>query len=479
MKRMLMPAIVFPDDLDPKTAKVARLIYETAAKAYQDLQEELDRDPRLTNDRIATGVRGMGNVIAYVDNPAARTGAIATLIDNYNWTFALPGTPGPGGVVPDLSIAGGWSDLGTDVVLTTNTDQVGIGTQAPAASLDIVNVNNTSDVIVQVKVKSGQTGLTFSILSTNGRNLARFNHLGQLFLGNFTDATTDTIIGMGGDANTAGSFGVNHAMMTWGDNIAALSGAGTTADMIGVQGARLYMYKDSGGQFDSAYGQGLSDGWVIPGDISITYSIWTGNHPSSPYLRGQWDGNGDYTNYGKIRARKSLGAGGASGTPGIELEETGTGTQVTKIRAAASLTADRTVIVPNCTGQLPIVGDDPPAVAAGAMGKVDSTGLAAAVGATNLTNGALAGLYEVSYHLVVTTLDATAGTIQFQVNYTDVFGATNQVGAAVVLTATGGRDYGVKVIQLTSGELSYQTNLVTVGGGAERYALYVRVKYLG
>lgn len=148
-------------------------------------------------------------------------------------------------------------------------------------------------------------------------------------------------------------------------------------------------------------------------------------------------------------------------------------TNVLKVLGSAA----RTFTVPNLTGQFVLVGDDPPAVAAGALGKVDLTAQAAAIGSTNLTNGAAAGLYRVSYSIATTTADVTAGTIQFQANYTDVIGATNQPGAALVLTATG-RDRGTFVVQLSSGELSYQTNLVGIIGTAA-YAIYVRVEFLG
>lgn len=134
-------------------------------------------------------------------------------------------------------------------------------------------------------------------------------------------------------------------------------------------------------------------------------------------------------------------------------------------------------LLPNLTGGIVLVGNDPPAVAAGAMGKVDITGRTTAIGATNLTNNAAAGYFTVHYALTVTTADVTAGTIQLGIAYTDDLGATTQAGAALVLTATG-RQSGSFNVYLASGELSYNTALVGIMGTAQ-YAVRLRVVSLG
>lgn len=123
-----------------------------------------------------------------------------------------------------------------------------------------------------------------------------------------------------------------------------------------------------------------------------------------------------------------------------------------------------------------VAGDQAPAVSAGRMGKVDATNQGAAIASTNLTNGAKVGFYSVHYYLEVTTADAGATSVQFQIGYTDDIGATTQVGAVLALTATG-RDKGEFQVYLASGELSYQTNVVTIG--TAKYALRVRVVFLG
>ncbi len=110
-------------------------------------------------------------------------------------------------------------------------------------------------------------------------------------------------------------------------------------------------------------------------------------------------------------------------------------------------------------------------------GVVNATAQAAAIGATTLYTPPAAGYYVVHYTLEDTTADVTAGTIQFQVNYTDDIGATNQTGAALAMTATG-RDRGSFQIWSNSGAITYQTNLVGIFGTA-RYALRVRLESLG
>jgi hypothetical protein len=110
-------------------------------------------------------------------------------------------------------------------------------------------------------------------------------------------------------------------------------------------------------------------------------------------------------------------------------------------------------------------------------GVVNLTAQSAAIGATTLYTPSAAGYYIVHYTLEDTTADVTAGTIQFQVNYTDDIGATNQTGAALAMTATG-RDRGAFQVWSNSGVISYQTNLVGIFGTA-RYALRIRLESLG
>ena len=382
--------------------------------------------------------------------------------------------------IPTLASAGGWIDSGTIVSLITNTDQVGIGSATPGACLGIININGVGDVVVKITAKASQTAAMIQMLASTGRARATFDKQGSLFIGNGDVSGLDTaipcIIGMGSSSLAGSISGPTNAYITWMDNNAALSDPSCTTTMVPCAGARMVLYKDAAGTYDTIYGQSLTASWFMVSDETILYEFWTGVVGGTSFYRCVWAGNGDLTNYGKIRSRKNLGAA-SKGVPGIELEETGAGVHFAAVRAPAVLLADRTQLLQDINATFVMVGDDPPAVASRALGKVDSTAQAAAIGSTNLSSSAPVAMYRVSYQIATTTSDVTAGTIQFQINYTDVIGATNQTGAALALTATG-RDRGTFVVQLSSGELSYQTNLVGIIGSA-RYSLHVRVELLG
>lgn len=147
-----------------------------------------------------------------------------------------------------------------------------------------------------------------------------------------------------------------------------------------------------------------------------------------------------------------------------------------------SSTAARQYTFPNATGNVPIVGNDPPAVAAGALGIVDTTALAAAVGATNLTNGAVVGVYVIHYEMTCTTGDATAGTITFDITCTGDQGAQTISSAALPLTtATASATNPVRgtlVRYLASGELSYAV-AVTGAFNNARAAVRARIVFMG
>lgn len=142
--------------------------------------------------------------------------------------------------------------------------------------------------------------------------------------------------------------------------------------------------------------------------------------------------------------------------------------------AAATI---QTISTQNLTGTLVMVGDDPPAVAAGALGKVDLTAQAADITTTNLSNTPPAGLYRVDVYLITTATDAGASTLTVTIGWTDTLGATTDTSMTRVLTATG-RTVGSVLCQVASGNITYA---VTGGGtyGTARFAVYVRVTALG
>jgi hypothetical protein len=139
--------------------------------------------------------------------------------------------------------------------------------------------------------------------------------------------------------------------------------------------------------------------------------------------------------------------------------------------------ADRVIRFPDASGTYVLVGDDADPPAAGFIGRVNRTGQTAAIGATTLADSGIANTYFVVHYTLETTTSAVgAGTIQFQINYTDDVGATTQVSAALALTATG-RTRGTLEVWATGG-ITYQTNLVGIMSTSQ-YALRVRCENLG
>lgn len=132
----------------------------------------------------------------------------------------------------------------------------------------------------------------------------------------------------------------------------------------------------------------------------------------------------------------------------------------------------------NLLGTIPIVGNDAPAVASGALGKVDLTAQTADIATTNLSSTPPAGLYMVEAYLLCTTADAAAGTLTVTIGWTDTVGATTSTPiTAFPLTATG-RTTGRQLVQVASGDISYAV-AVTGAYGTSAYAVYVRVLSLG
>lgn len=139
----------------------------------------------------------------------------------------------------------------------------------------------------------------------------------------------------------------------------------------------------------------------------------------------------------------------------------------------------------NLSGNVVIVGDDPPAVASGALGKVDLTAQTAGIGSTNLSSTPPAGVYAVEVYAACTTASGSgAPTLDVTIGWTDVVGATtaNAVGLngstfPLPLSATG-RAHARFVIQVASGDIAYSTT-INAASGSPQYAIYIRVVQLG
>lgn len=141
-------------------------------------------------------------------------------------------------------------------------------------------------------------------------------------------------------------------------------------------------------------------------------------------------------------------------------------------------TAARTYALGNLSGNFVIVGNDPPAVASGALGAVDLTAQTANIVTTNLSSTPPAGFYEVEVYIMTTTADVTAGTLAVVIGWTDNVGATtNTVIAAHALTATG-RSTGRALVRVSSGDITYAVT-ITGAYGTSQYAVYVRTIFKG
>jgi hypothetical protein len=139
--------------------------------------------------------------------------------------------------------------------------------------------------------------------------------------------------------------------------------------------------------------------------------------------------------------------------------------------------AARTQKFPNTDGTFVIVGNDPPAVASGALGKVDLTVQGADIGSTNLSNSPPAGMYLITAVLEDTTADLTAGIVTVTFAWTDDAGATTDATLTQTLTGTGRSNLSLP-IYVASGDISYSTGHTGIFGTA-KYALRIRVLALG
>lgn len=386
------------------------------------------------------------------------------------------------GDLPTISTAAGWTDDGTVVRLTTSTDQVGIGTASPGASLGLVNVNATSDVVLKVTGKASQTGDLIRLVDSGSVTRIAMQAPATstaLILTMPTSGKSILQFTPGGSAE--------QAYIDFGNTFDFGPPLGTNTG-VPPPGTRFNTFWDPADpQFCDAYGQNSTDCWVLI-DTASTYGFYTPDTTSASRTRALWQPNGDFANFGKIRSRKfTVGTTGlAAGIPGIELEETGSGTDVIAIRAPSAVaTGTRVQTLQDLTGVIPIVGDDPPAVASRALGKVDLTGQTAAIGSTGLSTTIPAGLYAIEVYAVCTTASGSgAPTLDVTIGWTDVLGATtaNAVGLngttfPLSLAATG-RAQAKFILQVASGNITYATT-INAASGSPQYALYIRVIALG
>lgn len=373
--------------------------------------------------------------------------------------------------------------------------RIAMGSPTPSGRLYVLNSAAVSEVLATLQAAVGQTGDVLRMLNSSGRVLAKFDKQGTLTIGNPTDVTVPSIIYMGGFDPAIAFSGVSKAIISWGDNSQSVGPPVCTTDYIGCNGARLYTYKDVFGQFDNGYGQDGLDAWVLVSDESVTYSIFTGGVPGfvTPFLRAQWDGNGDMRNFGVLSIIKNQGAVTPT-SPELRLFQAsgfgGTAGKYIALAAPSSVTATYHLTLPaaapttTSTVRVTSAGvvsfvDTPPLASTKSGAAVNATAQSADIATTNLlAAGHTAGMYRVSVVLECTTADATAGTVTSTLGWTDDAGATTQATAAQALTATGRTVLSQTMYSTGAAAITYNTTH-TGAYNAGRYALRVRVEFLG
>ena len=123
-------------------------------------------------------------------------------------------------------------------------------------------------------------------------------------------------------------------------------------------------------------------------------------------------------------------------------------------------------------------GADPPAT--GAMGKVNRTGLTAAISpAVKLTDGYPSGMYAVYFYMETTTSAVGDGTITLRFTYADDIGSSTQsISSTLALSTSAARVQGDYVLYLASGDITFDTTLTGVRTTSV-HAIRIRCTYLG
>jgi|GEM_PF-5985390 hypothetical protein len=156
---------------------------------------------------------------------------------------------GDGSQLTGIASAGGWTDGGTDVYLTTTSDNVGIGTTAPSAKLDV----------------AGNINIDFST-----GNTPSIENQG-LFIGSPGTASNKAIFAT---KSGGGEFVITNAGSV---------GIGTTAP-----GAKFHVYSAASGQ-TSAYS--LADDLIIENNAAAGLSILTPNTANGYLVFGDPESN--------------------------------------------------------------------------------------------------------------------------------------------------------------------------------------------
>ena len=108
---------------------------------------------------------------------------------------------------------------------------------------------------------------------------------------------------------------------------------------------------------------------------------------------------------------------------------------------------------------------------------VSLTGQTANIAATNFTNAGTAGVYRISYYLLDTTNDVTAGTLTVTIAWNDGTAAQTITSASINLAVAASFTQGTIYVRLGSGNITYASTITGIFGTAQ-YSLYMNAERL-
>ncbi len=108
---------------------------------------------------------------------------------------------------------------------------------------------------------------------------------------------------------------------------------------------------------------------------------------------------------------------------------------------------------------------------------VAATGQSSDITTTAFAGTSVSGLYRISYYLLDSAADLTAGAVTLNVTYTDDSGAQTISSTPVVLTTLGSKTQGDMIVETASGSVSYSVTHTGIFGTAT-YNVYLTAEKL-
>ena len=211
---------------------------------------------------------------------------------------------------------------------------------------------------------------------------------------------------------------------------------------------------------------------------------------TSGFVEGSWASAGHKTILFTGSSSQSYSMIDAKHNPGLAITYKLEGTGAVTLNPVNSQTIDgaASFVLSSQYSQLTVMSDGSNwlatsvfvgnAVSAAALPSVNLAGQTAAISATNLVTAAVAGLYEVTVDLIVTTV-GTAGTVSGTIAGNNGSAAFSQTTGTASLTALGAEVSQTFTLYSAAGQnITYATTLAGATG-TPQYAARIRVEYLG